>query len=108
MKKSWPENEPNYERGLSLEDVVALERTAKPKPISAKKYGRILEAMRLKYATDPFALEEIDRYDENSAFAKQRAAYVEAIKNNDALKIASIESWFSKNYPLSYKKSEKL
>lgn len=64
--------------------------------------GRYAE-LRVEYAGDAFALEQIDIYDQESAYSAQKRLYIEALKSDDTDKQAVLEAWFRENYPLTDK-----
>jgi hypothetical protein len=95
------ENISEQNQGLSPEDHALLNSQHDP------NREELLRQKRIQYANNPKALEEIDRYDNNSAYAKKQNEALEAAKRGDWPRTEEILKWVEKHYPLTTKKNKK-
>jgi hypothetical protein len=56
--------------------------------------------LRVEYAGNPYALEEIDFNDFSSEYSLNLRGYYEVMARNDTEAVERFEEWFDLNYPL--------
>lgn len=86
----------NLETGLEPEDDRVLNNIGLK---SVNKWRRIIAEMRLKYAGDGVAFQQIDQYDPESPFRPHISAYRDALRNGDGQAEKRETAWLRKRYP---------
>jgi hypothetical protein len=84
--------------GLSPEHAAELNSFATvPEEVRQARYAEL----RVIYADNLFALEEIDIFDKSSPYGEALKRYVKAIQHGDKPTEEELEKWFIDNYPLT-------
>lgn len=87
-------------RGLTKQDHMTLNIPSNDWEGGLSTKLKQINQLRLTYADDPLALEQLDIYDIRSKYNRQLTEYQEASEANDVTKINELKAWFKEHYPL--------
>lgn len=85
--------------GLSPENHAEIHSPDFHLDLSPEEKAERLASLRVQYAGDPVALQQIDVGDKSSLYNQRMDEYLKAIHAGDTAKKAELESWFAENYP---------
>jgi hypothetical protein len=95
--------EPLLMAGINPEETLELNSAVPFLEDPEKTRARFAE-LRIKYAEDPLALEQIDYYDPESEYRKRYRLLSDAVLKGDTKAEAESLAWIKEHYPLLYAK----